>query len=304
MPEKQLIFYTGISKARFLALLAAIVVCLPQAQKIPHSAQLLMVLMKLRLALPYQDLAYRFNVHRHTVSSTFKIWIKPLAILCSHLVKFPSPSVAQSWLTKTERRKFPRLRCIIDCTEVKVSRPHNLDTQQVVWSNYKQTSTLKYLVCVNNAGSVAFISKAYGGRISDKSITRKSGFLDLLNEKDQVLADRGFLLHDEFALRNVELITPTFTKNKQQLSALETTKSRRISSTRIIVERAIGYLKKWRILTGTVPYQLCPMYDDILVVVSGLTNVALPIAKKGMLYANQLLYRTNKRYLFRLGKYL
>ncbi|XP_064470494.1 uncharacterized protein LOC135385228 [Ornithodoros turicata] len=104
MPEKQLIFYTGISKARFLALLAAIVVCLPQAQKIPHSAQLLMVLMKLRLALPYQDLAYRFNVHRHTVSSTFKIWIKPLAIRCSHLVKFLSPSVAQSWLAKTERR--------------------------------------------------------------------------------------------------------------------------------------------------------------------------------------------------------
>ncbi|XP_064469183.1 uncharacterized protein LOC135383784 [Ornithodoros turicata] len=136
MPENKLAFYTGIPKATFLALLAAVVACLPPAHtKMPHSAQLLMVLMKLRLALTYQDLAYRFNIHRHTVSSIFKLWIGPLSSLCANLITFPSPSVAQSWLTKKERKKFPRLRAIIDCTEVKVSRPYNLDTQQVVWRN-------------------------------------------------------------------------------------------------------------------------------------------------------------------------
>lgn len=54
-------------------------------------------------------------------------------------------------------------------------RPLNMDTQQIIWSNYKQNSTLKYLVSVNPHGAVVFVSKACGGRFSDEELTFASG---------------------------------------------------------------------------------------------------------------------------------
>ncbi|XP_049516176.1 uncharacterized protein LOC125942120 [Dermacentor silvarum] len=126
-----------------------------------------------------------------------------------------------------------------------------------------------------------FLSKTYGGRVSDKELTLSSGFMDHLQSGDQVLADRGFLLFEEFYEKNVQLITPSFIKNRVQLPGQEVTTSRRISSTRIIVERAIGHLKKWRIMTGTVPYTLVDVYDEITTVVAGLTNLCPPLSKRG-----------------------
>ncbi|KAH7940699.1 hypothetical protein HPB49_003736 [Dermacentor silvarum] len=128
--------------------------------------------------------------------------------------------------------------------------------------------------------SISGGSPTFGGRVSDKELTLSSEFMDHLESGDQVLADRGFLLFEEFYERNIQLITPSFTKNKVQLPGQEATSSRRISSSRIIVERAIGHLKKWRIMTGTVHHLLVDVYDEITTVVAGLTNLCPPLSKR------------------------
>ena len=40
----------------------------------------------------------------------------------------------------------------------------------------------------------------YGGRTSDKHIVRDSGFYDILEPVDQVMADRGFKLETDLAM--------------------------------------------------------------------------------------------------------
>ena len=70
---------------------------------------------------------------------------------------------------------------------------------------------------------------------------------------DIVLADRGFNVRDDLAIRQVKLEMPASTKGKQQLSQEDGEMSRRLSRVRIRVERVTGQLrKKYKLLQGTL----------------------------------------------------
>jgi len=141
------------------------------------------------------------------------------------------------------------------------------------------------MIAVSPTGSIVFISKAWGGRVSDKQITQECGFLDLIDPGDVILADRGFNIADDLAIRGAKLEIPSFTRGKAQLSQQEVEKSRQLARVRIHVERVIGQLrKKYKILQGTLPITLVkrpidtiPTIDKILIVTSALTNLCDPI---------------------------
>ncbi len=70
---------------------------------------------------------------------------------------------------------------------------------------------------------------------------------------------------------DVELNIPAFLKEKQ-LSAEDVTKGRKIASVRIHVERAIGRIKKFQILKGTIPISMSRLSNQIVFVRAFLTN--------------------------------
>ena len=90
-------------------------------------------------------------------------------------------------------------------------------------------------------------------RVSDKKITIKSRFLDVLQHCDLILADRGFTISEELATYGATLKVQNFTKGKSQMSGKEGGASRKISNVRIHIERVIGWLRKFRILQSTIP---------------------------------------------------
>jgi len=53
-----------------------------------------------------------------------------------------------------------------------------------------------------------FISKAFGGRDSDKFIVEKSGFMNYLLPGDKIMADRGFTIEDLLFPLRVKLNIP------------------------------------------------------------------------------------------------
>ena len=48
---------------------------------------------------------------------------------------------------------------------------------------------------VTPAGNICYVSKLYGGRVSDTAIFQQSDLLKLLEPRDAIMVDRGFLIN-------------------------------------------------------------------------------------------------------------
>jgi hypothetical protein len=118
----------------------------------------------------------------------------------------------------------------------------------------------------------------YTGSISDRRIVQESGYLDKIEPGDDIMADRGFVIRDSLALCSATLNIPPFTMGRQ-LSGRAVTKTRRIASARIHVERAIGRLKNFKLLQGTIALKLKPVMNQVVVVCAALCNTDTALVK-------------------------
>ena len=242
-------------------------------QKLDPKNQLFLVLIKLKLNLKLVDLAFRFGISASQTSRYISTWI---CFLFHHLKEIdwlPTVNQVKGTLPTTFREKFPTTYAIIDGSEVFLETPSDLAMQSSTWSQYKHHNTVKFLVACTPNGAVCFVSPLYVGSISDVELTRESGFLDAIKGKVgiSIMADKGFTIRDLLQKIDVELNIPAFLKEKQ-LSAEDVTKGRKIASVRIHVERAIGRIKKFQILKGTIPISMSRLSNQIVFVCAFLTN--------------------------------
>ena len=135
------------------------------------------------------------------------------------------------------------------------------------------------LIGITPTGGISFVSRAFGGRVSDKVITQRSGFLQLLERDDLVLADRGFLIEEELGAHGCKLAIPAFTRGKTQLPRPENDRSRRISQVRIHVERLMERIKNFSILSGIISLALVPHADNIVIVCGAIANLEPVLVK-------------------------
>ena len=118
------------------------------------------------------------------------------------------------------KANYPNTRVIIDCTEIAVESSSSLLLKSKFYSSYKSRTTLKCLAGISPSGATSFISTLHAALISDKPVTQVSDFLDLLEDGDQIMADKGFLIDDLLAEKNCSLVIPTFLAQKGQFTEL------------------------------------------------------------------------------------
>ena len=232
---------------------------------------LLIVLMKLKLGLLSKDIAIRFNLSPTVISKIFRSWIVVIARNLKSLIVWPDRGAIRYNLPQCFKKKYRDAVCIIDCSEIFIQRPNNLTAQAQTWSNYKHNNTVKYLIGISPSGAVMFLSSGWGGRVSDKQITIDSGFIDKLAAGDCILADRGFNVKAELAVKGAVLKIPSFTKGKKPGSEVDM--SRQLANVRIHVERVIGRLKKFRILNSIIPITQVDLIDEIMVTICAIVNL-------------------------------
>ena len=150
--------------------------------------------------------------------------------------------------------KFPTTYTIIDGSEVFIETPSDIHMQSSTWSQYKHHNTVKFLVACTPNGALCYLSPVYVGSTSDIELTRVCGFLTTLQDKPgiSIMADRGFTIKVRLKELNIELNIPPFLDGRSQLPAQEIQLGRKIASLRIHVERAIGRIKTYSILKGSI----------------------------------------------------
>ncbi|XP_067663524.1 uncharacterized protein [Haliotis asinina] len=239
--------------------------------------EFIITLMRLRRANDVEQLSDLFGVSNSHISRIFNTWINLMCKELCFLIKWPPTRQVKHNLPKCFKY-FPNTKAVIDCTEFLLQKPSIPSSQRVTLSFYKHRNTLKCLVTCSPKGSFTFVSKLWSGSISDRKIVQQSGFLDLLSEHDDIMADRGFLIRDLLAFKKATLNIPPFSHGRQ-LSSVAVIKTRRIASARIHVERAIGRLKEYKLLQGVIPLKMKGSLCQCVSVAASLCNLDNVLAK-------------------------
>ena len=114
-----------------------------------------------------------------------------------------------------------KCRVIIDCAEVFIERQKSLSAQTATWLDYRHLNMFKFLFGIIPTGFISFLSSCYGGRASEKLITKNSGFYDLLETNDEVMAGMGFQIQEDLLLHFFRLVFPPGARVKIQITKSE-----------------------------------------------------------------------------------
>ena len=142
------------------------------SRKLSHLDEFLLVLMRLKAGLFVQDLADRFGISTSLVSRICITWINLLYLELNDIFPFPSQELVRKNMPQ-EFAEYPTTRIILDCSEIFIHRPSAMLAQSETWSDYKHHNTWKVLVGITPNGQVSYLSHLWGGRVSDKQITRE-----------------------------------------------------------------------------------------------------------------------------------
>ena len=97
-------------------------------RKLCSKDEFLLMLLKLRLGLLNKDLAQRFNISVGLVSKNFHSWLRSSAEVLKYFIFIPAPGTF--FVTTPKRFKnFKKLVAIIDCIEIFIETPKDLELQ-------------------------------------------------------------------------------------------------------------------------------------------------------------------------------
>ena len=173
---------------------------------------------------------------------------------------------------------FPEAREVfIDGTERPIQRPKDQEKQKANYSGKKKRHTRKNIIISTKKKRIGFLSKTMEGKESDITILRATAPPRFIPPYVKTHVDLGFKgLDTEFPDHRISI--PAKKPRTRDLTQTQKEKNKKKSSVRVLVEHAIGGIKRFGIVSQVFRNKKEGFDDTALLISSGLWNYHLAMS--------------------------
>jgi hypothetical protein len=161
----------GISRTFLKVVLKQISLNVPEQSALNKEEQLVLFFSKLKLNKKFTVMSVDFGISDKTVSKVFHSVLEAMYELSCKKLWWHSRDEVKAMMPESFKLHYPDTRVIIDASEITIETPNTVRACNLCYSCYKKNFTAKFLIGIAPCGMVTYMSKAYGGRVTDNHIT-------------------------------------------------------------------------------------------------------------------------------------
>lgn len=166
------------------------------------------------------------------------------------------------------RQRFPQVSDVMmDGVERPIARPARAKRQSRHYSGKKKSHRRKNIVLSDAKRRVLVLTPSKPGRRHDKNLVDRTQMMQHIPADVGVIVDTGFQ-----GVKHPNLFIPQKATKKRPLTPEDRANNRYISSQRIVVEHAIGGMKRYGAMSQVLRNKLGEFEDRVAVVSAGLWN--------------------------------
>ena len=170
-------------------------------------------------------------------------------------------------------RLFPEAKEVfVDAVERLRQTPRKKKSQVKAYSGKKKAHTRKSVIISDNKRRVLVVTKQKSGRRHDKRLADKESVFENIPEEVTIMADTAFTGEKRV---HKNLLLPKKKSKGKPLTYDDKETNKIISSYRVIVEHAIGGIKRYRCMSERLRNRKPFIDDTFLLLTSGLWNYHL-----------------------------
>jgi hypothetical protein len=170
-------------------------------------------------------------------------------------------------------RLFPEIKEVfVDGVERLKQRPKKKKAQQKTYSGKKKAHTRKSVVVTDKKKRILVITKQKSGRRHDKRLADKESVFEMIPSDIPIFIDTAFIGEQKV---HPNLYIPKKRTKKNPLTDEDKEMNKLISSYRVLVEHAIGGVKRYRCMSEKLRNKKAFIDDTFILLSAGLWNYHL-----------------------------
>jgi len=251
-------FYTGLNYSAFSNILDHVGLRLSASELkgvLAPWQSLLLTLMRLKLSLTLQDLAYRFGVSNSTAGYTFERWLFHCYTSLECFIKWPERYDTKMKTPEAFKNAFSDdIAVILYCLELHPERSKAADARTEAELSGKGQRGVRYMVGVTPARTISYVSRGWDNS-DEVDVLLETGFYNRLLPGDEFLADHSLSSSGRTGWYRAKVLEADDDNGEMKLSSRDITDARKLVLIRSHLDKITSLRRRYRILRGDLPIQ-------------------------------------------------